>query len=499
MPAPPTSRPPPDLPEACHSLMERSPVPMIELEGEGHIVRYANPAFCRLVGKPGEALIGSPFAKTAQEGDGCLAALDRVYRTGEAETHAEPERPGPHPVYWSYAMWPVLGADQRPAGMMMQVTETTRFHQQAVAMNKALLLSSVRQHELTESAERLNGQLQAEIADRKAAHEALRKSEAWQRLLLDRVEDFAIFSLSEEGRITDWNAGAELIFGYRRAEILGRDGTIVFTPEDRASGVPEQEMRTAATRGHASDERWHRRKNGERFFASGTMRPLRDESGKHLGFVKVARDITDRKRHEDRQKMLLNELTHRVKNTLVTVQSIALQTMRNAPTMQAFQDAFEARLGALAKTHNLLMQNPAQVATLRDLVAGELSHYAADDDSRYGIAGDDVSLPSKIAVPIGMMLHELATNAAKYGAFSIPSGRVEVSWTVARGAQRSLHLSWVETKGPAVAKPDRRGFGSRLIERGLAHELGADVRLIFDPAGVRCTMDIPLPSVAEMS
>ena len=159
MTATPTSDPLPSDLENRHSLIERSPVPMAELEGEGHIVRYVNPALCRLVGKSKKALLGNPFAETMEEGDGFLAVLDRVYRTGEAETHTEPEHLGPHPVYWSYAMWPVVGADQHPAAVMMQVTETTRFHQQAGAMNEALVLSSMRQHELTEAAEKLNERL----------------------------------------------------------------------------------------------------------------------------------------------------------------------------------------------------------------------------------------------------------------------------------------------------------------------------------------------------
>ena len=107
-----TATPPaPDLPDLCHSLLERSPVPMAELEGVGHVLRYVNPAFCRLVGKSKEALLGTPFADTVPEGDGCLALVERVYRTGEVETHTEATHPEPHPAYWSYAMWPVLDAE----------------------------------------------------------------------------------------------------------------------------------------------------------------------------------------------------------------------------------------------------------------------------------------------------------------------------------------------------------------------------------------------------
>lgn len=459
-------------------------MPMAELRGKGHLVRYVNPAFCRLVDKSKDELVGSAFGETVQEGDGCLAVLDRVYRTGEAQAHTEPERPGAHPVYWSYAMWPVLDADRHPVGVMMQVTETTRFHQQAGAVNEALLVSSVRQHELTDAAERLNEQLQAEIAERKHHEEERGKLAA-----IVEASDDSIVSTDFDSIIITWNRGAERLFGYTAEDIVGKSVTVLLPPEKSGE---EAEIHARIRRGERVEhfETVRRRRHGSLIDVSLTVSPIRNAAGKIVGISKVARDITERKRHEAHQTMLLDELNHRVKNTLATVQSIAMQTMRNAGTMEAFQDAFESRLDALAKTHNLLMQNPSQVASLRDLATSELSHYAADDDSRYMIAGDDVSLQSNRAVPIGMMFHELATNAAKYGALSSPSGRVEVSWAVGEDAR--LHLRWVETGGPAVSKPTRRGFGSRLIERGLAYELGARVRLVFDPTGVRCTMNIPL-------
>ena len=163
-----------DLPELCHSLMEHAPVPMAELEGSGHILRYVNPAFCRLVGKDRNTLIGKPFAETVQEGDQILSVLDRVYCTAEPETHTESEHVEPHPAYWTYAIWPVLDANRGSVGVMMQVTETTLFHQQTGAMNRELLLSSVHQHELREAAEQLNERLRAEIAERERAEEGLR-------------------------------------------------------------------------------------------------------------------------------------------------------------------------------------------------------------------------------------------------------------------------------------------------------------------------------------
>ncbi len=164
----------PDLPNLCHSIFEGSSLPMAMLAGAKHIVSYVNPAFRRLVGRDKDELAGIPFAEIAP-GDGCLSFLDQVYRTGEAETHTEPEHSEAQTMYWSYAMWAVLGADERPVGVMLQVTETARFHQQATAMNQELLLSAVRQHELAEAAERLNAQLQLEITERKRAEEQLQK------------------------------------------------------------------------------------------------------------------------------------------------------------------------------------------------------------------------------------------------------------------------------------------------------------------------------------
>jgi two-component system, NtrC family, sensor kinase len=166
----------PDLPGLCRLILDKSPSPMAMAAGAKHIVRYVNPAFCRLMDKSEYELIGKCFAEILPA-DGCLPFLDRVYRTGEAGTHTEPEHTGGRPVYWSYAMWPVLGEDGRPVEVIIRVTETARFHRQTVAMNQELLLTAVRQHELSEVAEALNAQLQLEITERKRMEQALLNSE----------------------------------------------------------------------------------------------------------------------------------------------------------------------------------------------------------------------------------------------------------------------------------------------------------------------------------
>ena len=144
-----------DLSSLCLAITEHAPLPMITVEGGNHRVRYVNPAFCRLMEKPAEQLVGKPFVQLLPEGDGCVSLLDRVLRTGKPESHTEQQHSGAHPVFWSYAMWPVI-ADGRPMGIMIQVTETAQVHQNTLAMNEALVLGSLRQHELTEAAETAN-------------------------------------------------------------------------------------------------------------------------------------------------------------------------------------------------------------------------------------------------------------------------------------------------------------------------------------------------------
>ncbi len=223
--------------------------------------------------------------------------------------------------------------------------------------------------------------------------------------------------------------------------------------------------------------------------------PIRDAAGRLQGAVCGAIDITERKRQQEHRELLLNELNHRVKNTLATVQSFAVQTLRTAPTLTDGRRAFEARLIALSKGHDVLTRENWQGAGLHEVVAEALAAYVGDGrHPRVRFAGPEIRLRPKTALAISMALHELATNAVKHGALSSQAGRVDLGWVI-EGEPPALRLHWAETGGPPVVAPRKRGFGSRLIEIGLAQDLGGQVRLAFAPDGVSCAIEAPLDEI----
>ena len=223
--------------------------------------------------------------------------------------------------------------------------------------------------------------------------------------------------------------------------------------------------------------------------------PICDGAGAIQGAVCGAIDITERKRQQQHRELLLNELNHRVKNTLATVQSFAVQTLRSAATVAEGRKAFEARLIALSRAHDVLTRENWQGAGLHEVIGEALGAYMGErQSSRVRFAGPEIRLQPKTALAISMALHELATNAVKYGGLSNAAGRVLLEWDVAGTA---LRLRWAEIGGPPVAAPGKRGFGSRLIEQGLARDLGGEVHLGFESAGVVCTIVAPLDEIRE--
>lgn len=221
--------------------------------------------------------------------------------------------------------------------------------------------------------------------------------------------------------------------------------------------------------------------------------PLRDQFGKIIGAVSAGLDITERKRTEEHRLLLLNELNHRVKNTLATVQSIAVQSFRRARIDACGREMFQSRLLALSRAHDVLTNESWEGANLGQIVDQAIMPYRGSGSSRFEVSGPAVWLSAKMALSISMTLHELATNAVKYGALSNEKGRVRISWqTLHKEDAFCLRLEWAEQDGPTVVPPRRKGFGSRLIERGLAQELGGNVKIKYEPQGVWCEINARL-------
>lgn len=403
--------------------------------------------------------------------------------------------------------------------------------------------------------------------------------------------DYAIVVMDQAGRITDWNEGATRILGWTPEEILGRDLGLFFTAEDRAAGIPQREMDDALALGRGIDERWHLRRDGERFWANGEMMTLRDESGRAIGFVKVLRDrtearliqeqlarkderlqmalsasgsvglwdwmvdsdllhgddnfarlygldpvatakglteeqyqehvvsedvgalrrsiravfergedflveyrlaipgealrwveckgrmvadgdgrftrfsgtavdVTSRKTAEEQKQLLMQELSHRMKNTFAMVQAVVFQTMRGMDPEVV--DTLQNRLAALSRAHEVLLQESWAATTITDLLDRVLGREAEGD--RVELDGPEFEVKADAALSLSLLLHELATNATKYGALSVDGGRVRVRW---RFEGECFLLRWTEQGGPPAQAPSRKGFGSKLIAMGI--------------------------------
>ena len=207
-------------------------------------------------------------------------------------------------------------------------------------------------------------------------------------------------------------------------------------------------------------------------------------------------DITDRKQVEEHRDLLAKELSHRVKNTLATIQSIVRQTLRRSTSLQEAEVALNARIQSLAAAHDVLTRDSWEGATLTEVVTVALRPFMDDQERRFEIVGPALRLGSRVALALVMALHELATNAVKYGALSNETGHVLLNWTMVDGVPSSrLRLRWQETGGPPVHPPTRTGFGSRMIERALATEIGGTAQIDYRPDGVVFTAEAPLPEV----
>lgn len=312
------------------------------------------------------------------------------------------------------------------------------------------------------------------------------------RLIVENANDYAIILTDPENIIVNWLPGATAVFGWSEQEMLGRSLSCIFTLQDRADGVPELELCRARADGEASDIRWHLRKDDGRVFLEGKTVALRNGDGTIRGFLKIGQDVTERQRHQERQAVLIAELQHRVRNVLAMVGSLVNRGDAGGTT-QEFRERLSGRIAALARTQALLTRGADVGVDLEGLIRHELLSQAADE-AHVLVGGPRVTLAPKAAEVLTLAIHELATNAMKYGALRVPTGRIISQWRVeSLGGQNWLELDWQES-GVEITPHEnsRKGFGTELITRRVPYELKGRGTLSFNVDGLHCRIAFPL-------
>ena len=344
-----------------------------------------------------------------------------------------------------------------------------------------------------------------DITENNRVREALEQSQLDLREQQERWNatyehaSIGIVEVDAEGRFLRVNESICDITGLSREELLGWRLFARTHPDDRDVDEELYRRQVKGEIGFYSVEKRFVRRDGRAIWCSIRSSTVRDAAGNFLYGVRVVQDITARKEADLRQKLLMDELNHRVKNTLATVQSLAAQTARGTNSPDAFRQSFEGRLIALSQAHDQLTERHWASADLRAIVTAATAPFVRGND-RIAIVGLDVTVTPRMALTLAMVFHELTTNAVKYGALSVSAGRIDVAWRIDGGAAQILEIDWQESGGPPVAEPQRRGFGSRFIESSVAAELNGAARLVFEPSGLRCAIEVPLdraPTVAD--
>ena len=434
------------------NLLLLSPVPIVLLWGPLGIMIY-NDAYSGFAGGRHPALLGSEVRKGWPEVADFNDNVMKVGLAGKTLAYRDQklflERSGtPEPVWMNLDYSPVLNEAGKPEGVIAIVVETT---------------------------------------ERVIAEKRLSESEARFRALVNATSD-VVYQMSP-----DWSEmraldGRGLLANTDSPSVHWQEEYIL--PEDRVevSAVIAEAIRTKRVFEH--DHRV-RRADGTIGWTSSRAVPVLDDSGEIVEWFGAASDITERRKAEEHLRLIVNELNHRVKNNLAMTQAIAMQTFKSPEELSDAQERFTARMVALGQATDLLTGERGGLAAIRGVIEEAVRPHAPE--GRLHIEGPKVTLSPKSALALTLAMHELATNAVKYGAWSDEHGKVRVDWTVQSGPQgRRLQLQWLERNGPPVVTPSRRGFGSRLIERGLSGELGGTVKMDFAPTGLICRLDAPL-------
>ena len=486
------------------AVFESVPTPLMLLAPDLSIVEVNN-AYAEAVGREHCDIVGrnlfDAFPATGETARGLRDAIKNVVRTGEP--NYLPLMHYPVPIadesgivdrYWSATHMPIRGADGEVAFVLQNTQDVTAMHRMKSearsetianggdkpALGKSTLGSSILQR--AERVQALNATLLAESAQ--------------LRNLFMRAPSFMCVLRGPEFRFELANTAYQSLVGQR--QLIGRT-VLEALPEVQGQGYLElldkvfrsgepfvgRQMRVEIERTPGAGL--------QEIFINFVYQPIRAEHGDVIGIFVDGNDVTDHVRAEKSQALLVRELHHRVRNTLATVQGVMNSTARTAETIEEYQWAFSGRISSLARTHSLLTEEIQQFVSFPSLLRQEVGVYAEGDVERVVLEGPDVELPSQLAVPLGMTIHELSTNAFRHGALSRPEGRVTVTWTIVPAKEkRILTCRWVESGGPEVSPPERQGFGSMILTRVLSQQIGAKVDASYGPEGFELMAEIPL-------
>ncbi|WP_262030474.1 PAS domain S-box protein [Microvirga sp. Mcv34] len=436
-------------------------ITVLDLAGQ---IEFMNEAGLRGMEAEDAEAIRSLLWASLWEGDGAAAAGEAMSAamtggTGRFSGLAKTLKGTPR--WWDVQVTPIAGSDGRP-DRLLAISRDVTDHRQAEAT-------------LRETVERYS--------------------------LVTRATNDAIWDWDLVRNHVQWNEALYTAYGYTPHEIepSGEWWFAHIHPDDRQR--VEDDIRSAIAGGGEEWSHEYRFRCASGHYATvydrGYM--VRDAAGRPVRMIGAMLDITARKRAEQELEMVHHELGHRLKNVLTMVQAIASHTLRNAPSMEVARETLAARLVALGKAQDLLITKSSEEAEIGTLAHAVLEAHRASEPERLRIRGPRVRLSPQAALSLALILHELATNAVKYGALSNEQGYVDLVWTVTETTPACLALRWSEHGGPRVAEPQRNGFGSRLITRGLAGDIGGDVTLSYEPAGVVCTITAPLDSLAASS
>jgi two-component sensor histidine kinase len=451
----------------------------------------ANPAYCASTERSREEIVGryvfEAFPPTGEGGRQIEESLRRVLATGVAETLPLAAYPIPAPEggfrmkYWSCVHLPLFDAAGEVAYVAQNAIDVTELqHLKTMAYGPDPGAPARGESELFQRAQEITASNQTLVAETRGLRELFMRAPSFMAVLTGPELTYAEAN----------NAYLQLI-GHR--QVVGRTLAEAL-PEVVEQGFGDLLRRVMREKvphiDHAASVMLQRTPGAplEERFLDFIFQPIAGPDGESVGVFVEGSDVTDRVLGDRQQKLLIDELNHRVKNTLSTVQAIADQTVRTNARPEDFREAFEARLMALSATHNLLTATNWKSADLRDVVQLEFRPYGPE---RYRLAGPTVALTPAQALALGLLFHELATNAAKHGALAHGDGKVEVVWRL-RKPGRELEIDWKEHDGPPVIPPTRSGFGTRLIERSLQGQLGGEAVLDYAPDGVRCHIRLPL-------